>query len=149
MMLSSTSLRLASLRQLSTARHSVRSFSHNSLQSHLVVPSQRLAKLQPAPSTAPIAQQSASFATSADAVAPAASAPEPQEENQNFAAIATGGIPYPGIPKIEDPYQKRQWQLEHMAGAFRVFARLGFTEGAAGHISVRDTVDPDTFWINP
>lgn len=36
-----------------------------------------------------------------------------------------------------------------MAGAFRVFARLGFTEGAAGHISVRDTVDPDTFWINP
>jgi hypothetical protein len=89
----------------------------------------------------PPALRSASFATSAEAPA--------EQVNQNFAAVATGGIPYPGIPNIEDPYQKRQWQLEHMAGAFRVFARMGFTEGAAGHISVRDPVDPDTFWINP
>ncbi|KAJ5723264.1 class II aldolase/adducin N-terminal [Penicillium malachiteum] len=36
-----------------------------------------------------------------------------------------------------------------MAGAFRVFARKGFTEGTSGHISVRDTIDPSTFWINP
>ncbi|KAJ9130766.1 Class II Aldolase and Adducin domain-containing protein [Pleurostoma richardsiae] len=63
--------------------------------------------------------------------------------------FATGGIPYEGIPKFDDPYKKRQWQLEHMAGAFRVFARKGFTEGAAGHISLRDPVQPDTFWINP
>lgn len=39
--------------------------------------------------------------------------------------------------------------LEHMAGAFRVFARKGFTEGTSGHISVRDPLDPTTFWINP
>ncbi|KAL6358747.1 hypothetical protein LRP88_08939 [Fusarium phalaenopsidis] len=77
------------------------------------------------------------------------SSPSRVQPNTNFAAVATGGIPYPGIPKIEDPYQKRQWQLEHMAGAFRVFSRMGFTEGAAGHISVRDPVDPTTFWINP
>ncbi|KAL2886051.1 Meiotically up-regulated protein 14 [Ceratocystis lukuohia] len=69
--------------------------------------------------------------------------------NENFARIATGGIPLPGIPVFTDLYQKRQWQLEHMAGAFRVFARKGFTEGAAGHISVRDPVNPSTFWINP
>lgn len=36
-----------------------------------------------------------------------------------------------------------------MAAAFRVFARKGYTEGAAGHISLRDPVDPETFWINP
>ncbi|KAF5003434.1 hypothetical protein FDECE_10031 [Fusarium decemcellulare] len=65
------------------------------------------------------------------------------------AAVATGGYEFPGIPNITDPYKKRQWQLEHMAGAFRVFARKGFTEGTSGHISVRDPVDPDTFWINP
>ncbi|KAJ2988739.1 hypothetical protein NUW58_g3826 [Xylaria curta] len=65
------------------------------------------------------------------------------------AALATGGYEFPGIPKIDDPYKKRQWQLEHMAGAFRVFARKGFTEGTSGHISVRDPVDPNTFWINP
>lgn len=64
-------------------------------------------------------------------------------------SVATGGYEFPGIPKIDDPYKKRQWQLEHMAGAFRVFAHFGFTEGTAGHISVRDPVDPTTFWINP
>ncbi|CVK91406.1 related to novobiocin biosynthesis protein novR [Fusarium mangiferae] len=65
------------------------------------------------------------------------------------ASLATGGYEFPGIPKFTDMYKKRQWQLEHMAGAFRVFARKGFTEGTAGHISVRDPVEPDTFWINP
>ncbi|KAI1122571.1 class II aldolase/adducin N-terminal [Nemania abortiva] len=65
------------------------------------------------------------------------------------AALSTGGFEFPGIPKIRDPYKKRRWQLEHMAGAFRVFARKGFTEGTSGHISVRDPVDPTTFWINP
>lgn len=36
-----------------------------------------------------------------------------------------------------------------MAGAFRVIARKGYTEGTAGHISVRDPVEAETFWINP
>lgn len=65
------------------------------------------------------------------------------------AVIAMGAEnPHP-IPTFHDPYAKRQWMLEHMAGAFRVFARKDFTEGSAGHISIRDPVDPDTFWINP
>jgi ribulose-5-phosphate 4-epimerase/fuculose-1-phosphate aldolase len=53
------------------------------------------------------------------------------------------------IPNFEDPYKKREWILEHMAGAFRVFGRKEFAEGTAGHISVRDPVDAKTFWINP
>ncbi|ODQ46171.1 hypothetical protein PICMEDRAFT_59711 [Pichia membranifaciens NRRL Y-2026] len=53
------------------------------------------------------------------------------------------------IPKFDDPYKQREWMLEHMAGAFRVFGRKDFAEGTAGHISVRDPVDPTTFWINP
>lgn len=64
-------------------------------------------------------------------------------------SLSTGGYEFPGVPKFDDLYKKRQWQLEHMAGAFRVFARRGFTEGSAGHISVRDPIDPNTFWINP
>ncbi|KAJ3497114.1 hypothetical protein NLG97_g2153 [Lecanicillium saksenae] len=71
------------------------------------------------------------------------------QSEKAVSAMATGGYEYPGIPQFADPYAKRQWQLEHMAGAFRVFARKGFTEGASGHISVRDPVDHDTFWINP
>lgn len=53
------------------------------------------------------------------------------------------------IPQFEDLQEKRKWVKQHMASAFRVFARFGFTEGTAGHISVRDPIDPHTFWINP
>lgn len=56
--------------------------------------------------------------------------------------------PYP-IPRFEDKEEERVWAKQHMAGAFRVFARKGYTEGAAGHISIRDPVDTNTFWINP
>lgn len=59
-----------------------------------------------------------------------------------------GEVPFK-IPEFDDPLAKRQWMLEHMAAAFRVFARKDFTEGSAGHISIRDPVQPDTFWINP
>lgn len=59
------------------------------------------------------------------------------------------GPTIPGIPSFEDLEEKRQWQLEHMAGAFRVFARHGYTEGMSGHISVRDPIQTDAFWMNP
>ncbi|KAL4908869.1 hypothetical protein BDW74DRAFT_165591 [Aspergillus multicolor] len=74
---------------------------------------------------------------------------KPQAQETVISQFATGGYPFRSIPHFDDPHKKRQWQLEHMAGAFRVFARKGFTEGSAGHISVRDPVQPDTFWINP
>lgn len=36
-----------------------------------------------------------------------------------------------------------------MAAAFRIFAKYGYDEGVAGHITYRDPVEPDTFWVNP
>ncbi|QSS55302.1 hypothetical protein I7I53_03151 [Histoplasma capsulatum var. duboisii H88] len=36
-----------------------------------------------------------------------------------------------------------------MAGAFRIFAKLRFADGASGRISLRDPVNPNYFWINP
>lgn len=39
---------------------------------------------------------------------------------------------------------KNPWQL-----AFRVFARLGFAQGLAGHITARDPELTDHFWVNP
>lgn len=53
------------------------------------------------------------------------------------------------IPRPESLEAQRRWQLEQMAGAFRIFAKLGFADGSSGHISLRDPVRPDTFWINP
>ncbi|KAJ5718424.1 hypothetical protein N7488_004070 [Penicillium malachiteum] len=66
-----------------------------------------------------------------------------------MAAMAHRGKALPGIPQFDSHAEKRQWQLEHMAGAFRVFAREGYAEGISGHISVRDPEFEDRFWINP
>ncbi|GAM36900.1 aldolase [Talaromyces pinophilus] len=66
-----------------------------------------------------------------------------------MAAMAHNGKALPGIPVFDSYAEKRQWQLEHMAGAFRVFAREGYAEGISGHISVRDPESEDRFWINP
>lgn len=46
-----------------------------------------------------------------------------------MAAMAHNGKALPGIPSFDSYAEKRQWQLEHMAGAFRVFAREGYAEG--------------------
>jgi len=59
------------------------------------------------------------------------------------------GTSLPGIPLFTDYEKHRHWILEHMAGAFRVFARKGFTEGMSGHISVRDPEHAHQFWTNP
>ncbi|KAI9684607.1 MAG: hypothetical protein M1822_005695 [Bathelium mastoideum] len=59
------------------------------------------------------------------------------------------GVCLPGIPTFNSFERQRQWMLEHMAGAFRVFARKGYTEGMSGHISVRDPEWSDAFWTNP
>lgn len=60
-----------------------------------------------------------------------------------------GTIHMPLIPSFPSTLSERTWCLEHMAGAFRLFGKLGFGEGAAGHISLRDPVNPEWMWINP
>ncbi|KAJ6024118.1 hypothetical protein N7540_004915 [Penicillium herquei] len=81
---------------------------------------------------------------------PVAHAPKPQLEDVDaMAAMAHRGKALPGIPQFDSHAEKRQWQLEHMAGAFRVFAREGYAEGISGHISLRDPEFEDRFWINP
>lgn len=57
------------------------------------------------------------------------------------------GSDLPGIPKHPTFKQHRQWMLEQMALAFRVFARKDYTDGMAGHITVRDPEHPHTMWI--
>ncbi|MGA7952963.1 MAG: class II aldolase/adducin family protein [Gloeobacterales cyanobacterium] len=52
----------------------------------------------------------------------------------------------PTFDRVEDERRHRQ---ERLAAAFRLFARYGFNEGIAGHITVRDPEFPDCFWVNP
>jgi len=47
------------------------------------------------------------------------------------------------------PEDERAHRKRRLAGAFRLFGRFGFDEGVAGHITARDPVHADRFWVNP
>ncbi|KAF4535646.1 Class II aldolase/adducin [Lasiodiplodia theobromae] len=74
--------------------------------------------------------------------------PHGKEDMTPLQAISQG-VSLPGIPLYSEIDKQRHFILSHMACAFRVFARKGFTEGMSGHISVRDPENPHTFWTNP
>ncbi|KAN0098418.1 arad-like aldolase [Hyaloscypha variabilis] len=52
-------------------------------------------------------------------------------------------------PTFDDKYEERAYMKQRLALAFRIFAKFGFDEGVAGHITIRDPVDPNTLWVNP
>ncbi|EME45059.1 hypothetical protein DOTSEDRAFT_70932 [Dothistroma septosporum NZE10] len=52
-------------------------------------------------------------------------------------------------PKFSSLEEERLYRKQHLAAAYRVFADRGFDEGVAGHISVRDPILTDHFWLNP
>jgi ribulose-5-phosphate 4-epimerase/fuculose-1-phosphate aldolase len=56
-------------------------------------------------------------------------------------------LPMP--PTFATPAEERRHRKERLAAAFRLFARFGFDEGIAGHITARDPERPDCFWVNP
>lgn len=56
---------------------------------------------------------------------------------------------FPGPPKFADKYEEREYLKGRLALAFRIFGKEGFDEGVAGHITLRDPVKPDHFWVNP
>lgn len=54
-----------------------------------------------------------------------------------------------GPPQFDRVEDERAHRKQKLAGALRIFGRLGFGEGVAGHITVRDPEFPDHFWVNP
>jgi ribulose-5-phosphate 4-epimerase/fuculose-1-phosphate aldolase len=52
-------------------------------------------------------------------------------------------------PTFESVEAERLHRKQRLAAAFRLFSKLGFDEGVAGHITVRDPEHTDTFWVNP
>ncbi|QUQ63713.1 class II aldolase/adducin family protein [Kutzneria sp. CA-103260] len=54
------------------------------------------------------------------------------------------------LPAVADSVaEERLARKRDLAIAFRLFARYGFDEGVAGHITVRDPEFPHRFWVNP
>lgn len=45
--------------------------------------------------------------------------------------------------------KEREYLKFRLAQAFRIFGDLGYDEGVAGHITVRDPIKLDCFWVNP
>jgi ribulose-5-phosphate 4-epimerase/fuculose-1-phosphate aldolase len=45
--------------------------------------------------------------------------------------------------------EERRHRKQCLAAGFRLFARFGLEEGAAGHITARDPDRSDCFWVNP
>ncbi|OUL36245.1 class II aldolase/adducin family protein [Nostoc sp. 106C] len=55
----------------------------------------------------------------------------------------------PQPPVFERVEEERLYRKQRLAAAFRLFARFGFSEGTAGHITARDPEFTDHFWVNP
>ena len=56
------------------------------------------------------------------------------------------------LPTFDTVEEERLHRKQRLAATYRIFARLGFEDGAvgaAGHVTVRDPGDPETFWVNP
>jgi ribulose-5-phosphate 4-epimerase/fuculose-1-phosphate aldolase len=78
---------------------------------------------------------------------PTDTAPNEPKLTGKFASAQLQKFPAP--PKFEDKYEEREYLKGRLALAFRIFGKLGFDEGVAGHITLRDPVDPHAFWVNP
>ncbi|MFF2120703.1 class II aldolase/adducin family protein [Kitasatospora sp. NPDC058184] len=80
--------------------------------------------------------------------------PVPQQPADPYAAIgvvgpAPEGVTLPLPPVFDSVGEERRYRKEQLAAGFRLFGRFGFSEGVAGHITVRDPEHPDRFWVNP
>ncbi|WP_043446108.1 class II aldolase/adducin family protein [Halotalea alkalilenta] len=67
---------------------------------------------------------------------------------------ATAQSPRPGFAlhyreSSSDIEAERLHRKQRLAATFRLFARYGFDQGLAGHVTVRDPEFPERFWINP
>jgi len=53
------------------------------------------------------------------------------------------------VPTFVSLDEERLHRKQRLAASFRLFAKFGFDEGVAGHITVRDPEHLDRFWVNP
>jgi ribulose-5-phosphate 4-epimerase/fuculose-1-phosphate aldolase len=53
------------------------------------------------------------------------------------------------LPKFASVEEARLHRKQRLAAGFRLFARCGYDEGVAGHITARDPEWLDHFWVNP
>ena len=63
-------------------------------------------------------------------------------EDVHFLGDKEGKVIIRSPPQFDNLEEQQKYQKQHLAAAFRVFAKQGFDEGVAGHISLRDPINP-------
>ncbi len=63
--------------------------------------------------------------------------------------LYTGKLKIAMPPKFASLEEERLHRKQRLAGALRLFGQFGFSEGVAGHITARDPILTDHFWVNP
>lgn len=58
-------------------------------------------------------------------------------------------LAFPAPPVFDSVVDERRHRKQRLAAALRLFGRLGYDEGVAGHVTVRDPEHTDHFWVNP
>lgn len=71
----------------------------------------------------------------------------PQKFQDAAAERMYTGLPRPPVfaTRAEEQVHRKQ----RLAASFRLFSKCGFDEGVVGHITARDPIETDTFWVNP
>jgi ribulose-5-phosphate 4-epimerase/fuculose-1-phosphate aldolase len=69
--------------------------------------------------------------------------------SERMAKTNEAKLKLPQPPTFATPDEARRYLKQRLAAAFRLFAKFGYDEGVAGHITARDPERPDHFWVNP
>ena len=63
--------------------------------------------------------------------------------------LAADGLKWPEMPVFATKLDERLHRKQRLAAAYRIFAQYGLNYGVGGHITVRDPILTDHFWVNP
>ncbi|KAK3328266.1 class 2 aldolase adducin domain-containing protein [Cercophora scortea] len=85
----------------------------------------------------------------ADRPAVAAAEKISDSEGTKVPEVGFRNDPNTSPPKFNDPYAERKYLKHRLAIAYRILAKHELSESVAGHITLRDPVDPESFWVNP
>ena len=86
-----------------------------------------------------------------EAAIPLAISKSANDKTDKYSKTAGQDVGFLSPPKLEfnNQYEERDYIKGRLAGAYRIFGHYGLNEGLAGHITVRDPIEPETFWVNP
>ena len=63
--------------------------------------------------------------------------------------LSGDGLKWPDMPGFASKADERLHRKQRLAAAYRIFAFYGLDSGIGGHITVRDPILTDHFWVNP